>query len=110
MEIDTFWVDVERSDWGSNQTWNTIFIKEIAETARASSGAKVGIYSSHSQWQPITGDSTALASFPLWWPTYNYQPNFDGFSAFGGWTTPYMHQYKGNINLCGAGVDVNWRP
>lgn len=108
VDFDYLWLDVERSDWGSNTTWNTLFIRELAEEAQAM-GVRVGIYSSESQWGPITGNTEDLHDYPLWWPTYNYQPNFDGFRAFGGWNAPFMHQYKGNIDLCGAGVDVNWR-
>lgn len=110
VEISEFWLDIESSDWGSNHTWNTRFIERLASKASSLTSARVGIYSSHSQWEPITGDSHDLKQYPLWWATYNYQPSFSGFVAFGGWKTPFMHQYKGSVGLCGANVDVNWRP
>ena len=108
VDFHEFWVDVERSDWGSNHSWNTHFIKNCCDAAKGSA-IHVGVYTSESQWQPITGNSHELHDYDLWWATYNGEPNFDGFSSFGGWSKPYMHQYLGSQDLCGASVDVNWK-
>mmetsp|Transcript_6866 Transcript_6866/g.14183 ORF Transcript_6866/g.14183 Transcript_6866/m.14183 type:complete len:218 (+) Transcript_6866:62-715(+) len=109
VKIDEFWLDVERSDWGSNHTWNTHFIWKMADEAKKHTKAKVGVYTSESQWTPITGGSHRLKHLPLWWATYDGTPDFAGFRRFGGWKKPYMHQYEGSQDLCGAGVDVNWK-
>ena len=55
VSIDSFWIDVERSDWGSNHTFNTHFIRDECETAKSQTSALVGVYTSQSQWTPITG-------------------------------------------------------
>lgn len=109
VSFSSVWVDVEHSDWGSDTSANANFVKECLDAIK-SHGVGAGVYTSESQWGPIAGNSDIASGYPLWWATYNYEPNFDGFKSFGGWSSPYMHQYKGNQLLCGAGVDVNWRP
>ena len=93
VKIDEFWLDVERSDWGSNHTWNTHFIWKMADEAKKHTKAKVGVYTSESQWTPITGGSDRMKEYPLWWATYDGTPGFSGFRHFGGWEKPYMHQF-----------------
>ena len=106
VKIDEFWLDVERSDWGSDHAWNTDFILKMADEAKKHTKAKVGVYTSESQWTPITGGSHRLKHLPLWWATYDGTPDFAGFRRFGGWKKPYMHQYVGidRCCLCWAGI------
>jgi len=35
-------------------------------------------------------------------------PSFSDFSAFGGWSSPTVKQYKGDTTLCSMGVDENY--
>jgi hypothetical protein len=28
----------------------------------------------------------------------------------GGWTHPTIKQYRGDVSVCGAGIDENWHP
>ena len=93
VKIDEFWLDVERSDWGSDHAWNTDFILKMADEAKKHTKAKVGVYTSESQWTPITGGSDRMKEYPLWWATYDGTPGFSGFRHFGGWEKPYMHQF-----------------
>lgn len=111
VDISTFWLDIENSDWGHDHSRNVKFITDLAKAA-ASHGVEVGIYTSAWSWGPITGDSHALHSHLLWWPSYSTpsHTHFEGFEAFGGWKRPYQHQYAGNVNVCGANVDMSWRP
>uniref|UniRef100_A0A7S1G6Z6 Peptidase C39-like domain-containing protein n=1 Tax=Bicosoecida sp. CB-2014 TaxID=1486930 RepID=A0A7S1G6Z6_9STRA len=106
-----YWLDIERSDWPSNTTRNAEFIMAMADAVTAA-GHTVGVYTSVYSWTPITSDTHELAALPLWYPHYENtpEPNFNDFSAFGGWSSPYAKQYKGTSPLCGASVDVNWRP
>lgn len=63
-------------------------------------------------WQSIFGSKgacTSVASHELWYAHYDNEPNFKDFGDFGGWKKPYMKQYQGNANLCGAGIDKNYR-
>jgi len=34
------------------------------------------------------------ASVPLWYADWDYQPNFNNFEPFGGWTAPVGKQYE----------------
>lgn len=67
-----------------------------------------GIYSSASQWKPITGDSHSFSSLPLWYAHYDSNPSFSDFSSFGGWSKPAIKQYAGDQSFCSAGVDKNF--
>ncbi len=58
-------------------------------------GVNLGVYTSKSQWTPITGSSTKMAGYPLWYAHYDNNPSFSDFSAFGGWTKPAIKQYAG---------------
>mmetsp|Transcript_11328 Transcript_11328/g.39468 ORF Transcript_11328/g.39468 Transcript_11328/m.39468 type:complete len:560 (-) Transcript_11328:178-1857(-) len=112
VNFTTYWIDIENSNWGGDHARNVKFISDLAAAAKGH-GVDVGIYTSSNSWAPITGDSHELSKkYRLWWPNYGSPPqkDFHDFSAFGGWTRPYLKQYKGNVGLCGASVDVSWRP
>lgn len=73
-------------------------------------GVKVAMYTSKSQWEPITKDSKKLGDLPLWYAHYNGEANFNGFQKFGSWEKPAIKQYKGTTPLCTVQVDLNWYP
>ena len=64
--VNKIWLDIEgTSYWSSNTEDNVDFITTLISTAKAS-GVALGMYTSESQWQPITGDSSCCSSLPLW--------------------------------------------
>jgi hypothetical protein len=71
-------------------------------------GVEVGIYTSESQWEPIACGSTAFSHLKLWYPHYDYSPNFSDFRRFGGWTKPFMKQYAGTKSIFGTEIDQNF--
>ncbi len=104
------WIDVEgTSYWSTDQAANTNFIVAMANEGVAK-GVSIGIYTSNSQWSPITGGSTKLSKYPLWYPHYENTPNpsYSDFVAFGGWSKPAIKQYKGTSSICSASVDYNY--
>jgi len=104
------WLDIEGPQyWSSDPNTNIRFINAMISQARAV-GVKVGVYSSHSQWQPITGGWTGASSLPIWYAHYDDNPSFSDWQNFGGWTRPAIKQYWGDRSLCGADVDQNWYP
>jgi len=104
-----FWFDIEQANlWNSDVTTNQQWLTEGLQEA-VSLGAKPGIYSSASQWQPIMGDFTGASKWPLWYAHYDANPSFSDFTPFGGWTKPAMKQFGGNANVCGANVDLNFQ-
>jgi len=105
------WLDIEGPGtyWSSSTTNNVNFINDMISEGR-SLGVTLGIYTSASQWNPITGDWKGASSYPLWYAHYNSQQNFNDFSPFGGWTHPAIKQYAGDTTLCSSGVDLNWYP
>ena len=103
------WLDIEGAQyWGSSKAENCNFIREMAAKATAL-GKKVGIYSSASQWGPIC-DSHDFSSYPIWYAHYDNNPSFSDFSPFGGWTTPAIKQYAGDVSKCSCGIDENYYP
>ena len=104
------WVDIETYAWSSNQASNQQFITAIVNQLKAL-GQTVGIYTSYYNWQSIVGLSWAgVNSHPLWYAHYDNNPSFSDFTKFGGWNSPNIKQYQGDVILCGVGVDLNYYP
>jgi len=106
-----FWLDIEGPQYWEGQSYNINFIAGLISAAKSMSQV-VGIYTSASQWGPITGNWNGPASegIPLWYANYDGAANFNDFSPFAGWSHPNVKQYNGNLSICGAGVDQNWYP
>ena len=102
------WIDVEGTQyWSSNSQNNVNFIQAMVDEGNKL-GVSLGIYTSASQWNPICGGSTQFSKYPLWYPHYDNNPSFSDFSSFGGWKSPAIKQYQGDITFCSAGVDMNY--
>lgn len=105
------WFDIEGT-WSSSYASNQKFFEEMMNTAR-SIGIVHGVYVSKYYWQKFFGSNYRYAhasSTPLWYPHYDGRPSFSDFSAFGGWSSPMIKQYKGTCSLCSASVDLNYWP
>jgi len=112
------WIDVETNpssgcSWsGHDAASNCQFLTDVANKIK-SSGKDVGIYASATMWQSIMGSKTAchgVSSHELWYAHYDGKPAFSDFAEFGGWTKPTMKQYQGDVTMCGAGIDKNYKP
>ena len=103
------WLDIEGagSYWGSSTSTNVNFIQSMVDECSAL-GVSCGIYTSSSQWSPITGNTSKFSSKPLWYAHWDGKQTFSDFSAFGGWSSPSIKQYVGDTTLCSAGVDKNF--
>ncbi|KAI8337269.1 glycoside hydrolase superfamily [Chlamydoabsidia padenii] len=112
MLIGTIWLDVEVDSQANNWPSPTSNKQTLTAFKNAwnGSGLNWGVYSSLSQWSSITGGSSWVldASKPLWYAHYDNTANFNDFRAFGGWSSPKMKQYAGDVSVCSAGVDVNY--
>lgn len=97
--------------WSSSVSSNQQFFEGLVSAAN-SLKLNVGVYTSASQWKPIMGSTyTGGSRYPLWYAHYDNSESFSDFQAFGGWSTPTMKQYMGDVPLCSAsGVDKNWTP
>ena len=111
VRFGTLWLDIEGPGlyWGGNQGANSNFIGALISKGRAM-GMTIGVYSSASQWIPITGGSSVASSCPLWYAHYDGSESFGDFSPFGGWNRPAMKQFRGSVSFCGTGIDENWYP
>jgi GH25 family lysozyme M1 (1,4-beta-N-acetylmuramidase) len=102
------WIDVETYAWSSSLSANQNFITAMVNQLK-SLGQHVGIYTNYYNWQSIVGLGwTGCASLPLWYAHYDNNPSFSDFQSFGGWNTPNMKQYAGDVTKCGVGVDLNF--
>jgi hypothetical protein len=64
-------------------------------------------------WGQIMGGGDRCPKFtqqPLWYAHYDNVPDFSDFKSFGGWTKPSIKQYKGTTAVCGASIDLNYKP
>jgi len=102
------WLDIEGTQyWSTSCSSNVAFIQGLVDAAK-SLGVTVGIYSSESQWTPIACGSTQFSNLQIWYAHYDGSASFSDWAPFGGWTTPGIKQYDGDVTLCSAGVDKNF--
>ena len=68
------------------------------------------MYSSSNEWNTIFGSTSFVYGneLPLWYAHYDNKPDFSDFKSFGGWTTPHVKQYQGDVQLCSTEVDRNY--
>mmetsp|Transcript_11935 Transcript_11935/g.14442 ORF Transcript_11935/g.14442 Transcript_11935/m.14442 type:complete len:338 (+) Transcript_11935:27-1040(+) len=106
------WLDIEGSEYwlgssSSNQAWYQSLVD-----ACTSSGYSCGVYGSKYQWEDLFGTSTYSygSELPLWYAHYDDVASFSDYStySFGGWSSPTMKQYNGDITECSQGVDKNY--
>lgn len=114
----TVWIDVETNpssgcSWsGHDAASNCAFLTETINAIKAR-GKTPGVYSSAVMWQGIFGSSsacTSAGSVPLWYAHYDNLQAFSDFKPFGGWTAPKIKQFAGDVTVCSADIDKNWRP
>lgn len=103
------WFDIEGTQYWGSQAANNQFIKGLLSEAERQN-IHIGVYTSASQWNPITGGATYASKYPLWYAHYDGSRSFSDFSPFGGWTRPSIKQFRGDATVCGVGVDENWYP
>lgn len=106
------WMDVEGIPQGPGKT-----IAALAEVERLlrQGGYDVGIYTSQSKWPLHTGNTTAFSKLALWDAHWRY-PSGDSrgidqpppaFVPYGGWVSPTIVQYAGDVQYCGLNLDLN---
>jgi hypothetical protein len=100
------WFDVE-GDWGSDTAANIQFLLGLINQANVMS-ISWGIYTSRSQWGPITGNTAEFGEPALWYAHYDNDPSFSDFEPFGGWQKPSIKQFEGDATVCGVGIDKNF--
>jgi GH25 family lysozyme M1 (1,4-beta-N-acetylmuramidase) len=100
------WFDIEGA-WSGTAAAHNEFIHGLITEAN-SLGIRWGIYTSRSQWEPITGNTAQFGAPALWYAHYDGNPSFSDFAPFGGWSRPSIKQYVGNAQVCGAGIDKNF--
>ena len=65
------WIDVEGTQyWSTSHTNNVNFIAGMINRG-VQRGISIGVYTSNSQWTPITGGSTQFSKYPLWYAHYD---------------------------------------
>lgn len=117
-EFGTMWFDIETNPspncgWSGDLGSNCDFLQSLINEGSAL-GVRMGIYASKYMWDSIMGSGCnvgAAHGLPLWYADYDYKPNFDGFTAFGGWSSPAMKQYWDSVGInCGINADADWYP
>ncbi|KAI7856356.1 hypothetical protein BDC45DRAFT_66544 [Circinella umbellata] len=78
--------------------------KEALDAASSNTLWEWGIATSASDWETITGslDWELDGTVPLWYESHDGKPNFDDYTPFGGWETPFSKQYTKDAEFCDA--------
>jgi hypothetical protein len=84
---DAWWLDVETANsWTSNTAFNTDELQGEIDYLKSAGTASVGFYSTPSDWQTITGGTTAFAAYESWMPGASTQSQAQANCAGGGVT------------------------
>jgi GH25 family lysozyme M1 (1,4-beta-N-acetylmuramidase) len=106
------WLDIEGSQyWLGSSDSNRQWYQDLVDACK-SKAHSCGVYSSASQWSAIFGSGSYAygSNLPLWYAHYDGNPSFSDFSSFGGWSSPHVKQYKGDVSDCSMGIDENYSP
>ena len=113
LTVDTLWLApgdptiYMSSDQADNRTQLTDLV-----AGYQAAGLTVGIYTTATSWQQAYGDDfTSFSALPLLYAHYDGLQTFDGFTPFGGWTTPARKAYRSKDTRCGVTLaSYTWRP
>ena len=106
------WLDIEGAQyWLGTSSLNRQFFEQLYDSC-AALGVSCGVYSSASQWSAIFGSTSYChgSTAPLWYAHYDGNPSFSDYSTFGCFARPWAKQFKGDVTVCGMGVDENYVP
>jgi GH25 family lysozyme M1 (1,4-beta-N-acetylmuramidase) len=107
----SLWFDVETGGGNGDPTANIQWLQRAVNRAVQRLGAeRVGIYASDYEWNLVMGNYNGFPNLRLWYAHYDKTPSFQDFTPFAGWRFPWAKQYQGTHNVCGAGIDSNWKP
>jgi hypothetical protein len=82
-----WWLDVETANsWEQNTTNNVAELQGEVAYLQSQGVAAIGFYSSSSDWQTITGGTTAFAALPSWRPGAGSQAGAQSYCGTGGVT------------------------
>jgi hypothetical protein len=111
------WMDIEVNPssgcgWGTSYSSNCDYLQQLIEAVIAN-GGKPGVYSSEYEWETVMGSRgacTAAKGYPLWYAHYDNSPSFSDWSSvsFGGWSSPAIKQYAGDVKWCSFDVDADY--
>jgi len=105
------WLDVEQCSGCWNDAGSNCAFVASCAAAAVSHGFKLGVYSSEGSWAATVGSCSSVDEYPLWYAHYDDDESFDdGAYHFGGWSTPAMKQFAGNVAVCGSSIDQDWYP
>lgn len=98
--------------WTGDHTKNRTWYEQLVDACKSTSGVTCGIYGGYNGWLDIFGSTTYEygSELPIWYAHYNSIADFSDFKAFGGWSSPWGKQFKGDTSVCGFNVDVNYIP
>uniref|UniRef100_A0A914E328 Uncharacterized protein n=1 Tax=Acrobeloides nanus TaxID=290746 RepID=A0A914E328_9BILA len=107
------WVNIDISQpWSKNQNENRVFMNEVVLALFRFNGG-FGVISNNNSWSTIFGadyNVTDIAEFLIWVKWNGKQDLTTDWVPFGGWSSPFVHQYAGGItsNNCVPGIKLNY--
>ena len=101
-----FYIDVEECDpdddcFSKTKSVNQQYVLDLVQGVK-DAGASPAIYASNYEWNLLMGSwsDSRLYNLPLWYANWNNKADMSGFSSFGGWQFPHMHQFADSCSTC----------
>ena len=110
LHFEILWFVIDQS-WGNNQRANRMILTTLANSLHCVD-YYCGIKTSFNDWGYVFGDMYTFpktSSWYLWYTSIDYRRDFKNFESFGGWNTPYMKEFKTEVNICGHMISYNFK-
>jgi len=88
-----YWLDAEDAPPGMTQDEKVAGLRAAVEAA-AAAGVPYGIYTARWWWTQHAGNTPEFAHLPLWTAQWDGQADLRVFTAYGGWKSLAMKQYR----------------
>ena len=92
--------------WGAPVPDPTVLVPAFRAAVAEAGNTRVGVYTGGWYWPTYMGNTTEFSNLLLWDANYNGDTSLTSVN-YGGWTTPFAHQYQSPLSVAGIPLDAD---